>query len=269
MNKLKVLIFCVNYNSYRELKNYLSSIDTIAVGSKIDIFIADNSSRPEHCDLENFKNVNITLETFENKGYLGGVSQIIKNNPQIDYLSYDFVIISNVDVILDSNFFIELSKNRSKNNIGWLAPKIISLKEMKDRNPKLLSRISKRNILILLFLYRNYLLYNLYVLLLYRNKKQIERTENLTIYAGHGSFMIFNSLFFEKIKDFSYPPFLFAEEIFFAELAKEHGFKVEYVPSVSITDVDHASTGSLKRKKYCDLNYQAITFIKKTYYEQD
>lgn len=59
---------------------------------------------------------------------------------------------------------------------------------------------------------------------------------------------------------------LFCEEIYLGEQCKEHQLDVVYEPSLRIDDEEHASTGSFKGKKYCQFNYQALSYIIKKYY---
>lgn len=81
--------------------------------------------------------------------------------------------------------------------------------------------------------------------------------------------MIFTSEFFKKCPTLSYPVFLFCEEIFFAEIVRRIGGKVTYCPSIKIKDKEHASTSKMNLSKYCKYNYEALTYIINTFYEQD
>ena len=60
-----------------------------------------------------------------------------------DLSIYDYVAISNVDLLLKDDFLTQLSNLYVDKDIAWLAPKIWSNKEYRDRNPKIINRYSK------------------------------------------------------------------------------------------------------------------------------
>ena len=94
---MKLLIVCVNYNSYESLLDYLESLDkSLAnIGDvTVDVFIADNSTEKENFVFSS-KNFTYKLLQFPNLGYFGGAFEVINSlNPS----EYDYTIISNVDV---------------------------------------------------------------------------------------------------------------------------------------------------------------------------
>jgi len=267
----KICFICVNYNSYVELKNYIGSIITAKIKTsfdlKIDVLIADNSEKHETILFDNENDVTIQhIFNIKNTGYLGGVKDAISKS-RIELKKYDFVIISNVDVIISSNFFEELVTVES-DNIFWIAPSIFSLKEKKDRNPKIITRPTKLKMYLLYLMYRFPLIYGFVVKFTYKNKKVPTLTVSNYIYAGHGSFMIFTKLFINEALHFDYPCFLFGEEIFFAELITQKKGNVVYAPNICIHDVDHISTGELKRKSFYKYNYDSIRYLIKEYYSE-
>ncbi len=68
------------------------------------------------------------------------------NHLKVQISEFDFVILSNVDLTLEKNFFNNLLKLSVEKSIGWIAPRILSEKENRDRNPKILTRPSyKKN----------------------------------------------------------------------------------------------------------------------------
>jgi GT2 family glycosyltransferase len=238
-----------------------------AVNAQIDIIVADNSTEKQDVVCQTPKNVSITIHpTTENLGYLGGIINSMKiSNLYFD--EYIYVIISNVDVLLPPDFFaILLSYNKDK-SLAWIAPKIISQKERRDRNPKILNRPVLNHIDRLRLLYKYPILYYLYTKTLYKRKKLQQENNRQEIYAGHGSFMIFTGNFIEKNREMEFPCFLFGEEIFLAELVRKNNKKVMYEPDIKVYDIDHVSTGKMSIKKLCQMNYDSLTKIKKHFYE--
>jgi GT2 family glycosyltransferase len=269
----KILFLCVNYNSYIELYNYLSSINEAAkkVTDKlaVEIIISDNTP-DNYEDINTKKYDNVVVKSFpfhENSGYLGGISKIIKNIPEVRFNEYAYIIVSNVDVLLPHDFFEKLTGCSFAENVAWIAPQIYSQKERRDRNPARLKRPDVQHINRLQCLFSHPVWYGIYVKTLYKMRRRKSGISNKgEIYAGHGAFMIFSGDFFEKNRDFDFPAFLFGEELFFAELVRNSDAMVYYEPSIVVNDIDHVSTGRLRRAVCCKMNYDALTQLKK-YYE--
>lgn len=263
----RIAIYCVNYNSYQELYNYLASIDQAAIVAKeeveVDVLVADNTV--EECLEMTIQSSQYHLHLFpfhQNMGYFGAVRRMME---EVSPLSYDFSIISNVDILLHTDFFLQLLTADSNLDTGWIAPQIYSRVEHRDRNPKIMQRYSKRKLQILRTLFRIPLLYNLYTHTVYKSKKLLKH-EPGEIYAGHGSFIILTHEYFTRCGIIDYPVFLFCEEIYLGEQCRLHDLKVVYRPDIHVDDAEHASTGTFKRSKYCKYNFQAISHILKNYY---
>lgn len=243
----KIALFCVSYYSDRELAAYRLSIDRAKTKAgtlvSLDVFVARNTE--EH-----------------NPGYFGAISQMMQ---QVDVGTYDYTIISNVDLTVEKDFFLKLAAYPCEPDTGWVAPQIYSQLEGRDRNPKILRRNSKRKLQILKTLYRFPILDTLYTRTAYR-RKRYERHAAGPIYAGHGSFIILTRRYFEQCGSISYPIFLFGEEIYLAERCREEGLKVMYVPRLKVNDTEHASTGQMRHSTYCHYNYQAVAYLIRRFY---
>lgn len=262
-----IAIFCVNYHSYDALKNYIKSVSSSVKKAgglvSVNMFIADNTEK-NYLDIEeNADSLSILAFPFhENLGYFGAIHKMME---QVNPKDFDFSIISNVDVLLDEDFFIQLLGLQTNPDTAWIAPQIYSNLEHRDRNPKIMQRYPKRKLQILQTLFRVPILYNLYTHTVYKSKKLVKH-ESGEIYAGHGSFIILTRKYFQQCGIIDYPVFLFCEEIYLGEQCKKYGLKVVYEPALRVTDAEHASTSTFKRSRYCKYNLQAITYILKTYY---
>lgn len=273
--KNTVLILCVNYNSYKELHNYMMSIqkssDCYNGNLKVDVMIADNTpSNFKDFDTAEYESIDVTFKPYhENLGYMGGVTRLIEDKTVESVKQYDYVIVSNVDLLLSKTFFSDLYNCEIDENVGWLAPKIFSKSENRDRNPKMLGRTSGKKLEFLLLLFKFPFLYQLYTEFIYklRNKKLSSPTKN-KIYAGHGSLMIFTKSFMKNNASLKFPSFLFGEEIYFGELARQSKLDVLYLPQIVVHDIDHVSTGKMKRKDYCRMNYESLSILKEKYWNE-
>jgi len=243
----RIAIFCVSYNSDKELEQYQSSL--VKAASKaadqvtLDIFVARNTRD-------------------DNPGYFGGIK---REMDKVDVTVYDYCILSNVDLMVDEDFFERLATYDCTVNIGWIAPRIWSNAEQRDRNPKILNRYSLRKLQILRTFYQFPILDTLYTKTLYR-KKKFESHPAGDIYAGHGSFIILTKRYFERYGKINYPVFLFCEEIYLAEQCLKAGLRVTYVPDIKVTDTEHASTGKMGHHFYCRCNYEAMQYIIREFY---
>ena len=277
---MKVLFVPVNYNSYDALETYIASVGKaleVAADPTIEvkIHVADNSTSQKaeanNCPVSS---VHYQLSHYDNPGYLPAALKTVYSE---DYASYDYIIISNVDVTLDDTFLTALRDLKADADAGWIAPFIWSPSEQRDVNPKILERYTKKRLRLLRLLFACPPLYYLYTRTLYRRKvsKSEEcgvRSEDYkykNIYAGHGSFMIFRPDIFLQEPKLDYPVFLFCEEIYMAEMALRIGKKVTHCPSVKVWDKEHASTGLMNLWRYCKYNHDALSYIIRTFYEQD
>lgn len=264
---MKIKIVCVNFNSYDELQRYLESIERAAESSpdaEIDVVVADNSTKRKTIDINSFHRIRVSVKLFNNLGYLGAAQKVINADDNI--IEYNFVIISNVDILFSTTTIKELVKSKIDSNVAWIAPCIYSLKYEKDKNPNVLERYSKGKLSLLKLLFNRYL-YRAYVKLIYANKGKKERErKDMYIYAGHGSCVILTKRFFEIYPKIDFPLFLYGEELYLAEMIYKAGLKVKYIPSIVIDDIGNVSTSKLPSSLFFKYNKEAISWILKNFY---
>lgn len=242
----KLLLICVNYKSHDALKSFLESVHRAAENAKgtlqVDIEVVDNS---EH-----------------NVGYLGGALPVYNEKAK----DYDFVSISNVDLQLAPDFFEKLTELKTE-NVGWIAPDIYTGKRDLHENPARLKRPTKWNFLIWFLIYSNTFLYKLYHLLYILKSRKRADSPSCTIYAGHGSFMLFTKEFIAQYDDLQFPTFLYGEEIFFAELIRAANLKVLYTPTLLINNTGNVSTGRVSLKQRSQWSIESLLAIYNTYFK--
>lgn len=268
----RIFIACVNYNSYGELAEYLKSIE-IAYNqvqrTELDLIvsIADNSKVKENICLDGIS-YKVNIVPLDNAGYFGGASFIINNRRDIP--EFDYVIISNVDLKLDINFFNNLP-DELESSVAWISPSILSSYEKRDKGRGLAERPTKRKLKQLKFMYRHPWLHFLIEHTYYR-RKTLANQSDLTIseiYSGHGSLIILTKAFFSVYRKINYPVFLYGEELFLGELIRQKGLKVLYNPNIIIYDSEHVSTSLLPSSFSSKYQYESISYIMDTFYKNE
>ncbi len=271
MDSNSILIACVNFNTYNKLETYIFSIINSKIQSNlelnIDILISDNSNSKKELNVTNIRDLNIYhIFNERNFGYLGGIVEALSKT-KLRPEDYRYFVISNVDLRVPITFFQDLLNTKFDPNIGWIAPSIISEKENRDRNPKIITRPSKLKMKITAFMYWMPVIHLFYSKLVYPKKKRDSYKHfNKKIYAGHGSFMLFTNSFTKKNVDLNYQSFLFGEEIFFAELNRISGLDTIYFPELVVHDIDHVSTSKIKKSEYYKMNFQSIKYLIKRFF---
>lgn len=268
-----ILIVCVNYNSYPELKNYLASIEASVVACsllcQVDVWVADNSSEKEVVDTVQYKHISVQVKPQDNLGYLGGATAIINNLSNLG--DYDFVIISNVDILFTDTTITEIVRIQMPQEVIWISPQRYSTKYNMILNVEKKKRPSKWKMFLYMLFYKFPLLQSfqhMYTIRRYKkrsfDKKLLEPTE---IYIGCGSCFILTRDFFNFFPKLDYPLFLYGEEMFLAELVRSVRRKVMYYPSIKIYNIGSVSTGKLNSRRFCMYNYMAVRYIYNRFYK--
>ena len=244
----RIAIFCVSYHSDKERDAYLTSIEAAAKKAgeevQVDTLVANNTEA-------------------DNPGYFGAVKKLMQD---VNVAEYDYAIVSNVDLTLAEDFFINLAAYDCPEDTGWIAPRIWSQLEGRDRNPQRLARPTRRKMQILKAFYQYPLLDTIYHHTAYRRKKYNTQAEPGTIYAGHGSLIILTKHYLQKCGKIDYPIFLFCEELFLAENCRQAGLTVRYEPSIQVNDKEHVSIGKMPHSVYCQHNLKAMNYIIKKFF---
>lgn len=255
MNESEILIIGVNYNTYPETLRYLESITPPPQG-KITLVLADNSSSPAQEDFRDkiarYSFIKY-LKTEKNLGYFGGARAGLQHYMAGRKSFPEWVLVTNVDVCFSAGFFARLTGMKAWENLGIIAPAILSEKWGTDYNPKIETRYSLKKVRMYRVLYSNFLIQNAFLAGAYlkkwiQGKRMPENDRNgnrekRKIYAPHGSCMIFRKSYFEKGGTLDLPNFLFGEEIYVAETCRKKGLDVIYDPGLVIRDHEHASVG--------------------------
>ena len=271
-----ILIVCVNYNSYECLTNYLTSIDVAAskVRGRLRVVVAvmDNTET-------NYQDVSGAYDNFElkvfdqhkNLGYMGGAAKALEELGRDYVSSFDFTIVSNVDITLADCFFSNLLE-MAVENVGWICPSILRTRfNLSDENPFLVKKLPLTKYDALIWMHSHPRIHSLYAWLRRKMPKNAPNSNpgrvRKEIYAGMGALFLFTQRFVGEYYPLTYPCYMYAEELYYAEMVQRMGLKTIYDNSLVVYDVGGVSTNSLGAKKKCKINKDSMLKLRPILYK--
>lgn len=264
---MKILILAVTYKSYDCLSGFLESINRAAANTDAEVVVAlgDNTDEGYQNIDFSFKNIDVRVFPYhENLGYLGCALRMLREICPTEV--FDFVAVSNVDVALDSDFFKMLPKEYEE-SVAWYAPDVYTPSRGTHENPFMQNRPTNMHFRKWLLMYSLPLLYGFAKKLSYmKHSKSTICNESKYIYAGHGSFMLFSWKFIKDNIAMTFPSFMYAEEIFFAEKIRQTRMSVKYCPAMKITNVGSVSVTILGNQWQCKANKDSLIKIRDMYF---
>jgi GT2 family glycosyltransferase len=273
-----VLLICVKYGSDAETAQYLESLRKLQGQRDLQVLVVDNgvdAGPPEPRAESNFT----LARAQENLGYFGGarhgLSLYLREHPLPDW-----VIVSNVDLLIaDVQFLEKLALLRARPRLGMVAPSIRSALTGRDQNPFMRRRPSALRMHSYKWIYRSWLALNAYELAsaafhkirsAFRGRPRsgtgLREKSGETIYAPHGSFLIFSSEYFRAGGSLEFPCFLFGEEVYLAETLRKLGLDAVYEPSLEVVHQEHKSTRLVKSRKMARAVASSAAYCADTYF---
>lgn len=262
---MKILILAVNYNTYDLLDQYLVSIEkSLNHKVKVEIAIADNTPKNNKQNIDIDRKIPILLFDFnDNPGYMGSLIRLWTQEYYSRREEFDYVIMSNVDLKIDECFWNQLQKI-SYPQLAWIAPDVITERNHNHENPFMRRRPSLKRMYFYKSIYINVVVYNLYVIIsrLFRPKRKKKiNLKQMDIYAGHGSIFILTKEFLEDMNEIHFDPYMYGEEIFFAELVRTKKMKVLFEPALKVYNIGK-SAGKIRGNKWkCKVSRVAVRFL--------
>lgn len=277
-----ILFLLVNYKNRIEVINYIIQIEKLMSKEKMkySIILWDNSEDKYEYKIlkevyESNKRVYV-ISSGKNIGYLQGAYQGYKYFIEKIGKTSRWFFISNTDLKLDKNFF-KIFKNKYINRELILAP-FIRLKDSNIlQNPFLKNKPSKISInarLIMMKYSLIYMIYSYFFRLVWNKIK--EKTKEVFgkhqdekdkyIYAAHGSFFMLPKIFFEKKSTINYSNFLYGEEIYIAEQAREKNIPIQLCKDLIIIHYENKTTSRLGYIKAASYNYISLKKIRDKYF---
>jgi len=280
LENIKICLVCVCYNAHEDASKFLLSIEksffrvSKLATVELTVVLSDNSNLEFPESKKSNFSYNFKYRRNENIGYFpafnAGLNEVFFNRDLFDY-----IIVSNVDLEIDVNFFERLIKVEFEQAVGVIAPRIMVKGQDFDQNPKILERPKKSKFIFMLLICSNTFLFSFYKTLhvVKRWLNSSGRSSNgyaknviLDIYAPHGAFIIFTKSYIQSKASTEYPRMLFGEEIFVAEQARISGLKVRYNPSLVVFDREHGSTSFKSAGFLCKHNWLSYRYLLENFF---
>jgi len=199
----------------------------------------------------------------------------------------DWVVVSNVDIRFDDPSCLNRLRDLdATDDVGVVAPSIWSRRSRRDLNPRMRRRPRAVAMHMYKVVFGTWVTLNAYELLSAAKHaaKYVTRHYILdrlrpahdggaarhlvpeVIYAPQGSCVIFSRRFFERGGSLEYPSFLFGEEVYVAETARQLGLRVICHPGIRVSHDDHSSTGLLRSRRVARFVKASARYIADRYF---
>lgn len=276
------LVIAIHFGDTSPTINLLKSLSRLDQFSDLSISIVNNgpdeSGRSTLATAtRSMPNISV-VNSVVNRGYFGGARHGLAHYLESHPLP-DWVIISNIDLLItDHRFLSRLAAIDGGSGLGVVAPCIRSSKTGRDQNPFIERRPSVARMHAYKWIYRSRLALHTYELaaaafhkthgffMPQRQDAESTASTGRTIYAPHGSFLIFAKEYFRAGGTLDFPCFLFGEEIYVAETVRRLGLKVRYEPSLVVTHQEHATTKLVKSQKLAEAVAVSAAYCANTYF---
>jgi GT2 family glycosyltransferase len=258
----KVLFIVVHYKTETAALALLKSLQNLKEFHEADVVIVDNASGAEHIArlrsaLSMVENARL-IESPLNRGYFGAATLALDQYREKGCGLPDWVIVSNSDILVDDQSFLDKLLRLESSSLGMVAPRVIVPPWNLNQNPYLRTRPRRLRRFTMHIFSHDYFLAVAWDWLS-RAKRDIgfgmvrklrsavdesaNETIHVPIYAPHGSFMVFSRRYFEAGGYLDCELFLYAEEVSVGENCRRLGLPVVYVPFLSVVHNEHQSLG--------------------------
>ena len=278
---MQCLVLCVNFNNDEE-----SLIFAKSIANQRDfhgsIYIISCSIIKINSPLRNIIDKRIkVIDPGLNLGYFGGAAAGLK-----EYLIQNqlpkWIIVSNTDIkFADNLFFKTLDTIHNSDAPAILAPDIqlqqksLSASTPTSQNPAMLKRPSRVKLQLLAIICKWKLTYTAYEVIiefkwglinrLFKKKEQAIMSAR-DIYAAFGACIIFHHTYFELGGDLEFGSFLFGEEIYVAEKARQFGLRTHFEPRLRLIHQEHSTTGALGAARRQKNVYNSLIYLLKEFF---
>lgn len=264
-----ILLVANHYSNADEVRAFVQHVAALPLpqGWALRIAICDNSDSwegeaPHACAT--------MLRPHANLGYYGGCAYALKHWRETTNSIPAWVGAVNTDLELDENFFVTMLE-RTPDDVALVAP-AVQLPDGTHQNPYLKQRPSKAKMLWMRVVFRAGWLAWAWtlghdVMRRVRPHSRIDGERNReTIYAPHGSIVMFRRAFFEHGGRLEFGGFMYGEELHVAEQARRMGMSVLYEPACQVVHNAHAVVGKIPSKLNRRWRTESSDFIWNAYF---
>jgi len=280
-----ILLVTVNFNGADHTCRLLASIRALRGYEALSIAIVDNASSDD--SVERLRSVTSQmsnarlLASAEWLGYFGAAQWAIDTCQRERGSPFDWVIVSNNDVIIENQNFVDLVLALDSREVGVIAPSTRSLKTGLDQNPFMEIRPGRwrlRQLRLWLAHYQLALLRDRLSRKVVRPLRRRYRAALLcfftlspssvgrrSIYAPHGTFLIFSPRFFREGGFLDSTCGLCGEEMMVGEMCRHLQLTVLYEPALEVLHNEHSTVGRTLTRAMYEFHRNALRYICSTY----
>lgn len=264
----RLLILAVHYKTEQAAIFLLDSLNRLSRSDELDTIIIDNASGEGHLSglrraVASSPNVEL-LPLPANRGYFGAAKFALARYLAEGHALPDWIIVSNSDIVIEDQQFLEKLFAIDAASLGVIAPQIVVPALNLNQNPYMKERPRRLKRFTMRLHSHDYFLsvaWDWLSRIKQRLKSKIaprdplvvasSNSEQMAIYAPHGSFMIFSRRYFDVGGYLDDQLFLFCEEIAVGEICRNLGLAVIYNPSLAVIHNEHQSVGvGMTRAKF-------------------
>lgn len=280
-----VLVICVNYHSEEQVQAFMQDLLRQDAAGELGVVIVDNSGgdspHPRLATVAARDQRIAVLNPGKNLGYYGGAAWGLERYLETASLPR-WIIVSNPDIRFPQTDFTSrlctLYANRAP---AVLAPSIRSALAEADQNPHFRSRPSALRMHFHKWVFRWYfpnLAYHALSVTKQTARRSLRRLfatrqpgrpngqNSEVIYAPHGSFVIYHHSYFDAGGSLRHGAFLYGEEIYVAETVRRLGLVMLYEPRLTVTHLEHSTTGMTRYRKRARYMREASRYLADTFF---
>ena len=248
----------------------------VSFRNNVEAIIVDNSGELTNqsgcCTLTGFQRLRL-VSPGQNLGYFGGANAGYAARD--DHLDPDITMIANPDLLFSDGFFDQLATQSAlwPSDAGVIFPAVKDSATQRDSNPFLRTRPDVKYLDTRIFFFGSRLRYSVWMLLhLVKSKLRkrpqasaIEHSIN-PIYAGHGSLFLFLPAYFTNGASLAFESFLYAEELFVAEMCRNAGLKPFHDTALLVDHVSHITTSTLPSEQRRKWQHESLSYIRQLFF---
>jgi GT2 family glycosyltransferase len=280
--EITTLMIVVHWGDAGQTLRLIESAGAVKRSTELHLLVVSNDPAEEHFRIlrlsaTGMSNVEVIQSTV-NRGYFGGAKVGLEHYRATRGELPGWVIVSNNDVVIQDESFLEKLVSLDPKAVGVIAPHIQVWPGNLDQNPFMRRRPGRLRWAQLRIVSSYYPLAAIWDWL-WRRKVELrswlaaqrrESTPNSVamrerIYAPHGSFFIFSRRYFEAGGYLDGNLFLYGEEISVAEICRQLGLAVVYEPSLRVIHKEHQSTGKILSRFTYECQKKALQYLTSRY----